>query len=44
MKKVVGIIALALFVILAGTSCKTKAHCDAYNGMNDQTEKTDVHH
>lgn len=38
MKKLAGIIAVALFVLLASASCKTKANCDAYNGM-DQTEK-----
>nr|WP_294858880.1 hypothetical protein [uncultured Fluviicola sp.] len=43
MKKLFGILAVALFVVLASTSCKTKANCDAYNGMADQTqsEKTD---
>jgi len=40
MKKVLGIIAVALFVILVSVSCKTRAHCDAYSGMSDQTEKT----
>ena len=40
MKKLAGIIAIALFILLASTSCKTKAHCDAYNGM-DQTEKAE---
>ncbi len=39
MKKLAGIIAVALFVLLASTSCRTKANCDAYNGM-DQTEKS----
>lgn len=40
MKKIAGIIAVALFILLASASCKTKAHCDAYNGM-DQTEKSE---
>ena len=38
MKKIAGIITLALFVFLTSVSCRTKANCDAYNGMN-QTEK-----
>ena len=38
MKKILGILAIALFVVLASASCRTKANCDAYNGM-DQTEK-----
>lgn len=44
MKKLFGILAVALFVVLASTSCKTKANCDAYSSMADQTqqsEKTD---
>lgn len=44
MKKLVGIFAVVLFVVLASASCKTKANCDAYSGMTDQTqqsEKTD---
>ena len=40
MKKILGILALAVFVLLAGASCRTKANCDAYNGM-DQTEKAE---
>ena len=38
MKKILGIFAVVLFVLLVSVSCRTKANCDAYNGMN-QTEK-----
>ncbi len=38
MKKIAGILAVALFVLLASASCRTKANCDAYNGMS-QSEK-----
>jgi|GEM_PF-5043111 len=44
MKKILGIFAVVLFVVLVSASCKTKANCDAYNGMTDQSqqsEKTD---
>jgi len=39
MKKILGILAIALFVVLASASCRTKANCDAYTSM-DQTEKS----
>jgi hypothetical protein len=39
MKKITGMIALVLFVMLVSASCKTKAHCDAYSGMHDQQEQ-----
>ncbi len=39
MKKILGILAIALFVVLTSASCRTKANCDAYNGM-DETEKS----
>ncbi|WP_300660195.1 hypothetical protein [Fluviicola sp.] len=35
MKKILGILAIALLVVFAGASCKTKAHCDAYSSMSD---------
>lgn len=41
MKKLLGILALAL-LILAGASCKTKAHCDAYSSMNDTHQHKEV--
>ena len=42
MKKLVGILAIALFVVLASASCKTKANCDAYNGMADQNQHSET--
>lgn len=42
MKKIVGILAVALFVVLASTSCKTKANCDAYGGMADQNQHSET--
>ncbi|MGV3610324.1 MAG: hypothetical protein ACO1N0_05215 [Fluviicola sp.] len=39
MKKIPGILAIALFVVLTSSSCRTKANCDAYTSM-DQTEKS----
>ncbi|WP_430406090.1 hypothetical protein [Fluviicola sp.] len=41
MKKLFGILAVALFVALASASCKTKANCDAYNGMADQGQQSE---
>jgi uncharacterized protein YxeA len=42
MKKILGILALVLFVVLASASCKTKANCDAYNGIADQTQQSEM--
>lgn len=42
MKKILGILAVALFVVLASVSCRTKANCDAYNGMTDQTQQSEI--
>ncbi len=42
MKKILGILAIALFIALAGTSCKTKAHCDAYGSMSDTNKNTET--
>lgn len=44
MKKILGILAVAFFVVLASASCKTKANCDAYNGMTDQTQQSENGH
>lgn len=42
MKKILGILAIALFIVFAGSSCKTKAHCDAYGSMSDTNQQTDT--
>lgn len=41
MRKLIGILAVAL-LILAGASCKTKAHCDAYSSMNDTHQHKEI--
>jgi hypothetical protein len=42
MKKLLGILAVALFVVLASASCKTKANCDAYSAMADQNQHSET--
>lgn len=42
MKKILGILAIALFVVCVGASCKTKAHCDAYGSMSDTNKNTET--
>lgn len=42
MKKLFGILAVALFVVLASASCKTKANCDAYSSMEDQKQHSEA--
>ncbi|AEA42853.1 hypothetical protein [Fluviicola taffensis] len=42
MKKLLGILAVALFVVLASASCKSGAHCEAYSSMNDQNQTTET--
>ncbi len=42
MKKLLGILAIALLVAFAGASCKTKAHCDAYSSVSDTNQQTET--